>query len=60
MSSFGAVEEAIVIQDRNTGRSRGFGFVTFVDPESAAKVLNGAPHELDGRQVRSVTCFQPY
>ncbi|MBX3251862.1 MAG: RNA-binding protein, partial [Myxococcales bacterium] len=33
---FGAVVEAKVIQDRDTGRSRGFGFVTFEDASAAA------------------------
>jgi RNA recognition motif-containing protein len=42
-----------VISDRYTGRSRGFGFVTFNDDEAADKAieaLNGT--ELDGRTIR--------
>ena len=31
-ATYGEVTEAIVITDRETGRSRGFGFVTFADP----------------------------
>jgi len=52
-SSYGEVSEAVVISDRNTGRSRGFGFVTFEDDEaadSAMAALNGT--ELDGRTIR--------
>ena len=52
-SAFGDVVEAKVITDRDTGRSRGFGFVTYGDAESAAKAkdgLNGS--ELDGRTIR--------
>ena len=55
-SAFGAhgeVSEAVVISDRDTGRSRGFGFVTFEDDEAADKALaalNGT--ELDGRSIR--------
>ncbi|MDH3816170.1 MAG: RNA-binding protein [Acidobacteriota bacterium] len=52
-SPFGEISEAIVISDRYTGRSRGFGFVTFVDDEAADKAieaLNGT--ELDGRTIR--------
>jgi cold-inducible RNA-binding protein len=49
---FGTVEDAKVIEDRETGRSRGFGFVTFTE-ESAAQTaieeMNGA--ELDGRTL---------
>jgi cold-inducible RNA-binding protein len=52
-SPFGEISEAIVISDRDTGRSRGFGFVTFDDDEAADKAvaaLNGT--ELDGRTIR--------
>ena len=51
-SKYGEVVEAKVVTDRDTGRSRGFGFVTFSDAESASKAceLNGA--ELDGRELR--------
>ena len=51
-SRFGEIEEAIVISDRETGRSRGFGFVTFVDESSTPQAIaemNGA--ELDGRPL---------
>ncbi len=49
---FGDVEEAIVISDRETGRSRGFGFVTFTDEsatQQAISEMNGT--ELDGRPI---------
>jgi len=47
---FGEVTSADVITDRETGRSRGFGFVEMADKseaETAIKELNGK--ELDGR-----------
>lgn len=49
---YGEVTDAKVITDRETGRSRGFGFVTFGDPNDAQRALqemNGA--ELDGRTL---------
>jgi RNA recognition motif-containing protein len=52
-AAHGQVSEAVVISDRDTGRSRGFGFVTFEDDEAADKAiaaLNGT--ELDGRTIR--------
>jgi RNA recognition motif-containing protein len=52
-AEYGEISEAVVISDRNTGRSRGFGFVTFEDDEAADKAiaaLNGT--ELDGRTIR--------
>ena len=51
--AFGEVEEAVVISDRDTGRSRGFGFVTFNDDEAAetaVSALDGT--DLDGRPVK--------
>ena len=36
---FGPVLDSIVMVDRNTMRSRGFGFVTFKNPETSRKVL---------------------
>jgi RNA recognition motif-containing protein len=52
-SPHGEISEAIVISDRDTGRSRGFGFVTFDEDEAADKAvaaLNGT--ELDGRTIK--------
>ena len=51
--SAGTVEEATVINDRDTGRSRGFGFVRMGsddEAKAALEALNGT--ELDGRQIR--------
>ena len=49
---FGEVTEAKVITDRDTGRSRGFGFVTFAetnDGNNAIEEMNGT--QLDGRSL---------
>ena len=49
----GTIVEAKVVDDRETGRSRGFGFVTFADAADCAKAIqtmNGAT--LDGRELR--------
>ncbi len=51
--SFGAIDEAKVITDRETGRSRGFGFVTFGTAEDAAKAQEAMDgQEVDGRRIR--------
>jgi cold-inducible RNA-binding protein len=50
---FGEVTEAKVITDRDTGRSRGFGFVTFADPQDAAKAISALDgKDLDGRTIK--------
>jgi cold-inducible RNA-binding protein len=49
----GGVESATVVTDRDTGRSRGFGFVemaTAEEADAAMKKFNG--HELDGRTLK--------
>ena len=51
-SQAGTVVSAKVIKDRETGRSRGFGFVemsTDDEADTAIKNLNGA--DVDGRQI---------
>ncbi|MBC8200449.1 MAG: RNA-binding protein [Planctomycetes bacterium] len=50
---FGAVSDAIVITDRQSGRSRGFGFVTMDSDEEANKALEECNDvELDGRAIK--------
>jgi len=47
---FGTVTESQVVAERFTGRSRGFGFVTFQDKETTEKVLV-AHHTIQGKPV---------
>ena len=48
----GEITEAKVITDRETGRSRGFGFVTFVREEDAkTAILKMQGTSLDGRTI---------
>jgi len=50
---FGTVEEAVVVKDRDTGRSRGFGFVRFAqESEADAAIQNMNNIEFDGRTIR--------
>jgi len=50
--SYGEIEDAVIIMDRNTGRSRGFGFVTFISSSSADSALALNATQLDGREIR--------
>nr|POF27655.1 putative rna-binding protein [Quercus suber] len=49
-SQFGEVLECTVMRDGPTGRSRGFGFLTFKDPKTVNTVMV-KEHELDGKLV---------
>ena len=52
-SKFGEITDARVITDRATGRSRGFGFVTFENTGSAAEAVSSMNEvELDGRVIK--------
>lgn len=50
-SQFGEITEAVVIMDRQTGRSKGYGFVTFSTPEGAAKASSNPYPNIDGRRA---------
>lgn len=49
-SRFGEIADCVIMMDKVSGRPRGFGFVTFADPEVANKVLE-EDHVIDGRTV---------
>jgi len=51
-ASFGSVIDAKVITDRESGRSRGFGFVEFSTPDEANKAIADMDgKEVDGREL---------
>ncbi|MDD3647379.1 MAG: RNA-binding protein [Candidatus Dojkabacteria bacterium] len=60
MGQAGEVVEAKIIKDKFSGRSKGFGFVTFADEagmKKAIEELNGK--ELDGRQLKVAEAQPP-
>ncbi len=59
-AQYGEVTEARVARERDTGRSRGFGFVTFTADEAAdaaLNALNGA--DLQGRNINVMFANPP-
>ncbi len=46
-SAYGAVEKASVVRDRETGQSRGFGFVEMTNANEATQAINA----LNGREM---------
>ncbi|KAH7014121.1 RRM domain RNA-binding protein [Microdochium trichocladiopsis] len=52
-SQYGNVVKAHVLKDRETGRSRGFGFVEFEQEADAENAINGLnEQDLNGRNIR--------
>lgn len=52
-SQYGQLTDYIVMKDRETGRSRGFGFVTYTTQEEADMAIRGLnEQQLDGRIIR--------
>lgn len=50
-AQFGEITDAVVIMDRDSGRSKGFGFVTFSSQDSAEKALEMDGKEVEGRKI---------
>lgn len=51
-AQYGEITDAVIISDRATGRSKGFGFVTFAkeeDAEKAKQEMNGK--DIEGRSI---------
>ncbi|KFB37426.1 AGAP001993-PA-like protein [Anopheles sinensis] len=48
---FGTVTDVLIMKDPVTQRSRGFGFITFQEPNSVDKVLQVPIHTLDGKKI---------
>lgn len=53
---FGSVTDCMVMRDGATGRSRGFGFLTFADAQSVTTVVT-KEHFLDGKIVCNFRTF---
>lgn len=49
---YGEIQEAVVIHDRKTGKSKGFGFVTFHSAQSAQAALKQPEKRIDGRNAK--------
>ncbi|KAK1423883.1 hypothetical protein QVD17_19192 [Tagetes erecta] len=51
-SQYGEIIDSKIINDRETGRSRGFGFVTFKDEQALKDAIEGMNGQsLDGRNI---------
>ncbi len=51
-ASFGDIEEVVIIKDKFSNRSKGFGFVTFIDDSAADEAITAMDgKELNGRNL---------
>ena len=50
-SDFGDIDQIKIIKNRNTGRSKGFGFVTFASGSGAKKALDAHGTDFEGRAL---------
>nr|XP_046247584.1 DAZ-associated protein 1 isoform X6 [Scatophagus argus] len=55
-SQYGEVVDCVIMKDKTTNQSRGFGFVKFKDPNCVRTVLETKPHNLDGRNIDPKPC----
>jgi len=51
-SHFGKIEDSVVMMDAVSGKSRGFGFVTFADSSSVNEIMENPKFELCGKEVQ--------
>ncbi|CAK9293587.1 unnamed protein product [Gordionus sp. m RMFG-2023] len=50
-TQWGEVIDCIVMKDPQTKKSRGFGFITYKEPEGVDQAMQSRPHNIDGRDV---------
>jgi len=58
-SQYGRISEAVIQKDRSSGTSRGFGFVTFDDPDSVDRVLVKGSQRLGDKCLVDVKIARP-
>ncbi len=50
-SPFGEIVDLVIIKDRETGRSKGFGFITFEAQSSAQEALSMHEKDIEGKRI---------
>jgi len=55
-AKFGTIKDCVLMRDKATNASRGFGFITYADPMSLNEVLKERPHTLDNKVIDAKPC----
>jgi len=50
-SKYGELVDYVVMKDKESGKSRGFGFVTYANSSQVDELMKNRPHIIDGRQI---------
>lgn len=50
---YGEIIDSVIMKDRETGRPRGFGFITYEDPAVVDQLIEET-HVINGKQVSSI------
>eukprot|EP00455_Lapot_gusevi_P038726 TRINITY_DN4340_c0_g1_i6.p1 TRINITY_DN4340_c0_g1~~TRINITY_DN4340_c0_g1_i6.p1 ORF type:complete len:324 (-),score=93.14 TRINITY_DN4340_c0_g1_i6:248-1219(-) len=58
-SAYGNITDTMIVPDRTTGKSRGFGFVTFEHEDEVEKVLSIPNHSVDGKTNLNIKKAEP-
>jgi len=48
---YGVIVDLVIIRDKNSQQSKGFGFVTYDHPDAVKNALDARPHVIDGKNV---------
>jgi RNA-binding protein Musashi len=56
-ATYGKVVDATVMVDRESGRSKGFGFVTFEDAQDTDRLVGKPDLFLDDKQASQIFCY---
>lgn len=51
-AAYGEISDVAVIKDRDSGRPKGFAFITFASQQAAEKALEQNGRDLDGRPLK--------
>jgi len=52
-SKFGEITDCVIMKETKSGKSRGFGFVTYVNMDCVDTMMKARPHKLDGRELET-------